>query len=1229
MTFALAKLLRNRFRPSPGMRAEAAFRALLRRKGRRARDILNTPLHERVLGARGGPVAVSFTAHLLAHEYPRLLPRLFPHALPSDSDPGRLAECDLMLMLGAVLGDAPERQRGTQALLALKAPDSARIFLEQGFLGSAFSWSAPHRTRPEAACLGYVYDDLAQYYMADHPSRLTHWLNSDAGLPAAEVARARALMARIVARRITKYNAQPMTRLAPSARRRVLVCDQSFDDASIRYGGMTARSFDAMLAAARAENPDAEIIVKTHPDTAWSGGQRASYFDTVQAKEGLTLWREPANPHCLIDAVDTVYVGTSQIGFEALMAGRRVVCFGAPWYAGWGLTEDRAPVPHRHRRRSLEDLFHAGYVWYPLYHTPDSAAPCEIEQVLDYIEAERPVAITDGLTRAEVPEISVIIPVHNGAGWLAETVASVQKQSLCRLEIILVDDASSDGTGAEIARLAGLDPRIVACSHDRVQGPGGARNTGLDVARGAYVWLLDSDDRLAGAEVLARLLAEARANDAELVRARKSGERLLDGEGRHIADRPDPAERHFEAPTFGVAPLAALPHLAHNRHCWLILYRRDLIERLGLRFATGFWEERAFALGAMLGAQRIALSQVAATRYTVRPGSVARRDKTVLDAEDMVRNFEAVVAHFRAAGADAPDSALRPVLRVTLSQFLHYLMFGFFQKVAQGGEPDATERRTAWYARIAAAFRAVAMNPEDLDPGADVIDAGAFAGGRYHLALAALLAGREADLDHALNETPYELEAMLAEYAAAPEGAFAAALNIYAGNDHVRPAVPSLHRAPDVRLLIHAGMSKTGTTWAQHWLGANRPQLLAQGVWLPERGLYRQPGRPHKTGGHAPFLAAAHAGEGALRDHVAAAVGISGAQTVLLSSEAFHLGAEPQALLEYFAGWQVEVAIWLRRQDDWAASQYREYVGGGATFPVTASITDWLAEEQTQNRLCFSAILDPWADRLGRDALHLHRFGAGDLRAELARVAGFDPGRGFREVPRRLRNEAALDDAWLEEMRQRNARPFPSIESYLAFVETAHGIAARHRPDARSADPLSPEARARLMADCDGDNARVARDYFGLDVLFSQEQGHNSPSVAPPLSAAELSELEAAAQRHACARPTETAETEHLRAALRARVQPLPPERIDALAPRIRAAGLFDEGWYRAQNPDVAAAGMDPLRHYLQSGCSEGRDPTPDFSTLGWYRTHPDLLEAGGNALVDALNRGLSGRNSL
>src|SRR5687768_3855067 len=113
------------------------------------------------------------------------------------------------------------------------------------------------------APLSIVLDDRGIYYDARRPSRLEALIEGD-GL---DEPRARAAIDRIVAAGLSKYNDAPPgpVDLGP-ARRRVLVVDQTRGDLSVACGLADATSFDAMLAAALAENPDAEVIVKTHPD---------------------------------------------------------------------------------------------------------------------------------------------------------------------------------------------------------------------------------------------------------------------------------------------------------------------------------------------------------------------------------------------------------------------------------------------------------------------------------------------------------------------------------------------------------------------------------------------------------------------------------------------------------------------------------------------------------------------------------------------------------------------------------------------------------------------------------------------------------------------------------------------------------------------------------------------------------------------------------------------------
>src|SRR3546814_7531087 len=108
-----------------------------------------------------------------------------------------------------------------------------------------------------------------------------------------------------------------------------------------------------MLAAARAEHPEATIYVKTHPEV--SSGRKAGYLSHIQNDERTVVLRDAVNPLSLIAQMDHVYVVTSTMGFEALLAGKPVTCFGLPWYAGWGPTDDRQVCNRRAATRSIDE----------------------------------------------------------------------------------------------------------------------------------------------------------------------------------------------------------------------------------------------------------------------------------------------------------------------------------------------------------------------------------------------------------------------------------------------------------------------------------------------------------------------------------------------------------------------------------------------------------------------------------------------------------------------------------------------------------------------------------------------------------------------------------------------------------------------------------------------------------------------------------------------------------
>ena len=260
--------------------------------------------------------------------------------------------------------------------------------LEDGFLGYLSHPAIDDRR------LSLVVDKSGIYYDAHTPSDLELMLNRDDWITDDLLARARAAMARIRRWRLSKYNQAPFeiskelaAKLAEFKGPKVLVVDQTFGDKSIKHGMASDDMFRTMMETALEENPTALVIVKIHPDVLL--GTKSGHFDVERVFDRVLFVAEDVTPLALIERVDHVYVVTSQMGFEGLMAGKKVSCFGLPFYAGWGLTHDRQLCEARIANRSLEEIFAAAY---SRYVDPFLGEAIELEHVLDLLVAERQMA---------------------------------------------------------------------------------------------------------------------------------------------------------------------------------------------------------------------------------------------------------------------------------------------------------------------------------------------------------------------------------------------------------------------------------------------------------------------------------------------------------------------------------------------------------------------------------------------------------------------------------------------------------------------------------------------------------------------------------------------------------------------------------------------------------------------------------------------------------------------
>jgi len=280
---------------------------------------------------------------------------------------------------------AARRRKGAVAVWASRAParltEAAEltqiplIRVEDGFirsvgLGSDFIPAA-----------SLVLDSRGMHFDPRVRSGLEELL-TETKFDAAIIARARDLITRLVARGITKYNvgssAVPIE--WPAERRRILVPGQVEDDLSVRLGGAGITGNLDLLAHVRKANTDAFILYKPHPDVE-AGHREGKIADELATRFADVVVRDISTA-ALLSEIDELHTLTSLAGFEALLRGRRVVVYGRPFYAGWGLTTELAEID-RGRRLTLEELVAGALILYPRYLDPVTRLPCKPELIIE------------------------------------------------------------------------------------------------------------------------------------------------------------------------------------------------------------------------------------------------------------------------------------------------------------------------------------------------------------------------------------------------------------------------------------------------------------------------------------------------------------------------------------------------------------------------------------------------------------------------------------------------------------------------------------------------------------------------------------------------------------------------------------------------------------------------------------------------------------------------------
>lgn len=269
-------------------------------------------------------------------------------------------------------------------------------------------------------------------------------------------------------------------------------------------------------------------------------------------------------------------------------------------------------------------------------------------------------------------KVSVIIPVYNAEKYLRRCLDSVIAQSLREIEVICVDDSSTDGSRKILERYAQRDKRIRLIFNEKTLHAGQSRNRGLEAARGEYVLFMDADDRISG-DGLDKVYTQACRTDADVLRCRAFDYNNETGElseSRFNALKRVPFFLYGRVLSFGQV-YWLLPKL--NAAPWGGIAKKSFLVDNNIKFNDLICvNNRSFYWESVMKAERIVFSRTYLISYRTNFSSslVGRR----------IRNFD---CHFKSYSiverltAKQPPKIRRTILNAELSDIANWLEAAF------------------------------------------------------------------------------------------------------------------------------------------------------------------------------------------------------------------------------------------------------------------------------------------------------------------------------------------------------------------------------------------------------------------------------------------------------------------------------------------------------------------------------------------------------------------------
>ena len=622
-------------------------------------------------------------------------------------------------------------------------------------------------------------------------------------------------------------------------------------------------------------------------------------------------------------------------------------------------------------------------------------------------------------------DVSILIPSFNSEPFLKRSILSCLSQTGVSVEVIVIDDEGTDRTRDILETIMAGNPGVPLRTIYRESGLGQAtaRNDGMKVATGRYIAFLDSDDSFCTNTVLAEWVAEADAQKLQM-----SVARFYNVSQTMVRN----STRRIDRETGGIYSLADAPELVNVVSCWQILYNRAFLEDNGVIFSPKLRqrEDRLFVIEAMLKADCIGVSDLfVVDHFNVDDSSFKQINPDQLEQYvQHMTELNAALAQARAGGRSNPDFERANAI-IYVRQLDEY-----WSKLVQ----NMAVQRDYWdlLGRYLRQLRTLVQDlpPFYHDTVLEIVgNDGFLREGRMDLLRLVIKSGDREQVNAVLKERKPSISHLraLREVDESSDEIVTRLLSFQRGGRRNFLPAPTLEKLVR-RVVVHTGLTKTGSSTLQHMMERNRYALMEQGIHYPVAGTFREYGaRRERTPGHASLFGSILDGKtesmDMLREELNDISTFTGQRidTLVLSSENivssrfWNGGANFAKMLSPFIGVEtVDVAFVLRHPLSWLRSQYIE-LAGNPWNQFVDTLEDFSAQLDEQGLLNFEAIVAALEAPEVVDTLHVGIYEkireAGGTEAWFFDLIGCDSS-GFAPIDARLRNDS-LSPAQAMQMR--------------------------------------------------------------------------------------------------------------------------------------------------------------------------------------------------------------------